>query len=207
MMQFFSRTRNVRLAILASLLMFGLPEFIGRTVSAQTAAPQADSPAALRVGFANPPVRRPPHDALVVVRPGCREDRSCSRELHAMREGGIGGVEIQPVYPLELNDPQTDFQTTRFSRRNFSICLCFTAQTAHDLNLRVNLTLGSGWPYGGSYVPVTDAAGRLRIVADVIPAGADVPSRSFDPQRGKTARVVRRARERRNTTKRSTRTR
>jgi hypothetical protein len=34
------------------------------------------------------------------------------------------------------------------------------------------MTLGSGWPYGGAYVPVSDAAGRLRIVADVVPTGA-----------------------------------
>ena len=38
--------------------------------------------------------------------------------------------------------------------------------------MRLNLTLGSGWPYGGSYVPVNDAAGRLRVVADAVPDGA-----------------------------------
>src|SRR5205823_11960474 len=41
------------------------------------------------------------------------------------------------------------------------------------------ITLGSGWPFGGPHIPVTQAAGKLRVVQTPIPAGADslaVPS-------------------------------
>ena len=41
--------------------------------------------------------------------------------------------------------------------------LRFAATAARDLGLRVDLTLGSGWPYGGPQVDISRAAGKLRI--------------------------------------------
>ena len=29
--------------------------------------------------------------------------------------------------------------------------------------MRMDLTLGSGWPYGGPHIPITQAAGSLRM--------------------------------------------
>ena len=37
-----------------------------------------------------------------------------------------------------------------------------SAATARRLGLRYDLTLGSGWPYGGPHIPIDHAAGRLR---------------------------------------------
>ena len=99
------------------------------------------------------------------------EKTELTRELHTMQAGGIGGVEIQPVYALELDDPAKNFRNLPYLSKDFLDMVSFTAQTAHDLGMRLNLTLSSGWPYGGSYVPVTDAAGRLRIVVVAVPAG------------------------------------
>ena len=107
------------------------------------------------------------------------EKGELARELRTMKAGGIGGVEVQPVYALELDDAQKGFRNLPFLSKDFLDMVSFTAQTAHDLGLRLNFTLGSGWPYGGAYVPVSDAAGQLRIVADVVPAAASslpVPS-------------------------------
>jgi hypothetical protein len=39
--------------------------------------------------------------------------------------------------------------------------------------MRVDLTLTSGWPYGGAYLPVSLAAGMLRVVRVPVPDGAD----------------------------------
>ena len=100
------------------------------------------------------------------------ERTELARELRTMKAGGIGGAEIQPVYALELDDPAKNFRNLPYLSKDFLDMVSFTAQTAHDLGMRLNLTLGSGWPYGGSYVPVTDAAGRLRIVVDAVPADA-----------------------------------
>lgn len=83
------------------------------------------------------------------------------RELRLMKEGGIGGVEIQPVYPLALDDDRQ--LTPPFLSDEFLDALRFVNVKAHELGLRVDLTLGSGWPYGGPMVPITQAAGRLRV--------------------------------------------
>lgn len=85
-----------------------------------------------------------------------------SRELHVMKDAGIGGVELQPVYPLELNDPQKGFRNVPYLSDAFLDDVRFTAGLARELGLRVDVTLGSGWPYGGPNTPITEAAGRLR---------------------------------------------
>ncbi len=107
------------------------------------------------------------------------EKTELARELRTMKAGGIGGAEIQPVYALELDDPAKGFRNLPYLSKDFLDMVGFAAQTAHGLDMRLNLTLASGWPYGGAYVPVTDAAGRLRVVVNAVPDGASslpVPS-------------------------------
>jgi hypothetical protein len=87
-----------------------------------------------------------------------------ARELKTMKAGGIGGAEIQPVYPLELNDPQTGFRNLPFLSPDFLKMVTFAAHTGQDLGLRMSITLGSGWPYGGAWVPISEASGMLRVV-------------------------------------------
>ncbi len=102
------------------------------------------------------------------------ERNELAREMRTMKAGGIGGVEIQPVYPLALDDPQTGFRNMKFLSPEFLSMVSFAANTGHDLGMRVSITLGSGWPYGGAWVPVTESAGRLRVVA--IPVSSDETS-------------------------------
>jgi hypothetical protein len=146
---------------------------------AQEPAP-ADAMASMRAAFAAPPMDARPMMRWWWFGPAV-EKNELARELGVMKAGGIGGVEIQPVYALELDDPQTGFRNMPFLSKEFLDRVGFAAQTAHDLDLRLNLTLGSGWPYGGAYVPVTDAAGRLRIVTLEIPDRASsVPIPSLE---------------------------
>jgi hypothetical protein len=94
------------------------------------------------------------------------------REMRLMKEGGIGGFEIQPVYPVVLDDPALGFETHPFLSDAFIDHVRFAAVKARELGLRVDLTLGSGWPYGGPSVGVTHAAGKLRIERVAVAAGA-----------------------------------
>ncbi len=94
------------------------------------------------------------------------------RELRQMKSGGIGGVEIQPVYPLALDDGAAGITTHPFLSDAFLDDVRFAARTARELGLRVDLTLGSGWPYGGPQVKVADAAGKLRVERVTVPAGS-----------------------------------
>jgi len=93
------------------------------------------------------------------------------RELRSMRDAGIGGVEIQPVYPLELDDPETGFHNFPYLSDEFIDDLRFAAEKARELGLRFDLTLGSGWPFGGPHIPITQAAGKLRVISVSIPPG------------------------------------
>lgn len=120
--------------------------------------------------------RTPPDQARIMMRwwwfgPSVTR-AGIERELRLMKEGGIGGVEIQPVYPLALDDPASGLVTHPFLSDAFLDDLRFAAATARDLGLRVDLTLGSGWPYGGPQVDISRAAGKLRIERIAVPPGA-----------------------------------
>jgi hypothetical protein len=109
----------------------------------------------------------PPDDARIMMRwwwfgPAVTKPQ-LEKELRLMKEGGIGGVEIQPVYPLELDDPAKGLLNLRFLAPEFLDAVQFTNAKARELGLRVDLTVGSGWPYGGPMVPATQAASRLRV--------------------------------------------
>jgi hypothetical protein len=84
------------------------------------------------------------------------------RELQAMHDAGLGGVEVQPVYPLVPDDRGRGLVNHPFLSAPFLDAVRHSAATAKRLGLRYDLTLGSGWPYGGPHIPIDHAAGRLR---------------------------------------------
>lgn len=94
-----------------------------------------------------------------------------TRELEQMKSAGIGGVEIANLYPLSLDDPKVGFHNTPFLSEEHLAALRFAAEEARRLGLRVDVTLGSGWPFGGPEIPVTEAAGKLRVELSTVEAG------------------------------------
>ena len=64
-----------------------------------------------------------------------------------MKAGGIGGVEVQPVYPVALDDPATGLRNLTYLSDEFIDALRFAADKTRELGLRIDLTIGSGWPY------------------------------------------------------------
>src|SRR5437762_12553632 len=90
-----------------------------------------------------------------------------------MKQAGIGGVEIQPVYPLALDDPGNGFNNFPYLSDEFIDDLRFAANAARELGLRLDVTLGSGWPFGGPHIPVTQAAGKLRVTQLSIMSGSN----------------------------------
>lgn len=120
--------------------------------------------------------RQPPDDARIMMRwwwfGAGVEKLELEREMVKMKSAGIGGFEIQPVYPLELDDPQVGFHNASYLSDEFLSDVRFVNEKAKELGMRVDLTLASGWPYGGPHIPVTQAAGQLRLVATPIANGA-----------------------------------
>jgi hypothetical protein len=102
--------------------------------------------------------RRPPDDS----RPRTRwwwfgpavERAELARELDEMRDAGLGGVEVAVVYPLSA-------RTDGFGSPTFLADLRYAAEQARERGLAFEVTLGSGWSFGGPHVTVETAARRL----------------------------------------------
>jgi hypothetical protein len=136
---------------------------------------------AVRRGF-----QSPPDDARIMMRwwwfGSAVTKPELERELRTMRQGGIGGVEIQPVYPLMLDDPARGFRNVPYLSDEYLDDLSFTSRKARELGLRMDVTLGSGWPFGGPHVAITEAAGRLRCDrVPVLPGTRSVPVPAMEP--------------------------
>jgi hypothetical protein len=93
-------------------------------------------------------------------------------DLEAMKAAGIGGAEIQPVYPLTLDSPSSGVVNHPFLSDAFLELVREAHVRGRDLGLRIDLTLGSGWPYGGPSVSIDDAAGQLRVERMTIAGGS-----------------------------------
>jgi hypothetical protein len=118
---------------------------------------------------------QPPDDAKIMMRwwwfgPAVTKPE-LEKEMKLMEEGGIGGFEVQPTYPLSLDDEKAGINNFKFMSPEFLDALTFTAEKAKELGLRMDLTLGSGWPYGGPQFPLSEAAGKLRTVKVKIDPG------------------------------------
>jgi alpha-L-rhamnosidase len=138
----------------------------------RAAAQRNERLTALEKSFANPP-----DDCRIMVRwwwfgPAVSKPE-LQQELEEMKAEGIGGVEIATLYPLALDDPKTGFHNQRFLSEEHLEAIRFAATTARKLGLRVDITLGSGWPFGGPHIPVTEAAGELRVETISVPPGTD----------------------------------
>lgn len=94
------------------------------------------------------------------------------REIAAMQAGGFGGFEIQPVYPMELDDAARGIRNVPYLSQDFLDAVSFANRSGRAKGLRVDITLGSGWPFGGPHVGVQHAAARLRMAAIEVPAGS-----------------------------------
>ncbi len=117
----------------------------------------------------------PPDDARVMMRwwwfgPSVTKPELL-REMQQMKAGGIGGFEIQPVYPLALDDPQAGFRNFPYMSEEFLQDVRYANDEAAKRGLRVSLTLSSGWPYGGPNTPVTEAAGAIHLEITSIASG------------------------------------
>ncbi|MBP1202335.1 hypothetical protein JOD97_000349 [Duganella sp. 1411] len=146
----------------------------GAGLAAERGPVLSDRLADVAAHLANPPV-----DARPMVRwwwfgPAVVQSQ-LERELLAMKAGGFGGVEIQPVYPMELDDPARGIRNVPYLSPEFLDSVGFVNRKARSEGMRVDMTLASGWPYGGPNVPVAESAGRLRVaVAEVAPGETTV---------------------------------
>src|ERR1017187_4939350 len=136
---------------------------------AQTpAAPSVDT---LRREFLNPPDAAKPMVrwwwfGTAVVKP------EILRELQQMKADGIGGAELAFEYPLVLDDSAKGLKNIPFLSPEMLDDVKYAQAEGRKLGLRIDVTLGSGWPYGGPNTSLEEAAGRLRTAELSVAANA-----------------------------------
>ncbi len=153
--------------LLLTLLLFCLTGYSGRHSQQASTLAANQATGSQSIDELQRLFQNPPDDSRIMMRwwwfgPAVTKAQ-LEREMRLMKEGGIGGFEVQPVYPLVLDNEAAGIKTLPFLSDEFIEMLRFTSEKARDLGLRFDLTIGSGWPYGGPFVPVSEAAARLRV--------------------------------------------
>ncbi|PWH06256.1 hypothetical protein DEO23_04525 [Brachybacterium endophyticum] len=116
--------------------------------------PALPSVATLRAGFAEPDPADRPMMRWWWFGPD-QEHAEIDRELAAMAAAGLGGAEVAVVYPLRET-------TDRYGSERMLAALRHAAEQARSLGLRLDVTLGSGWSFGGPHIGPEHASRRLR---------------------------------------------
>ena len=93
------------------------------------------------------------------------------RELQQMKANGIGGAELAFVYPQVPDDPSRGLKNLPFLSPAMLDAVNYAQAQGRALGLRIDVTLCSGWPYGGPAITLEEAAGRLRIAEVPVAAG------------------------------------
>lgn len=151
------------------MVALGCVAFAG--VAVGQAAKPADSIAALRAGFMNPPDAAKPMVRWwwfgpAVVKP------EILKELQQMKAAGIGGAELAFVYAEVLDDPAKGLKNLSFLSPEMLDDVRYAQEEGRKLGLRIDVTLCSGWPYGGPATTLDQAVTRLRTAEVVVAPGA-----------------------------------
>jgi hypothetical protein len=104
------------------------------------------------------------------------------RELQQMKADGIGGAELAFVYPevpdgtnpagVGTGNGSVTFKNLPFLSPEHLAVITYAKDEGRKLGLRIDVTLCSGWPYGGPNTPLSEASTNLRVLEVPIPANA-----------------------------------
>jgi hypothetical protein len=124
----------------------------------------------LRAGFLSPPPEARPMVRWwwfgpAVVKP------EILRELQQMKANGIGGAELAFVYAEVVDDPAKNLKNLPFLSPEMLDDVHYAQAEGRKLGLRIDVTLCSGWPYGGPSITLNEAVTRLRTLEVPIAAG------------------------------------
>ncbi|MEK7952212.1 glycosyl hydrolase [Luteolibacter soli] len=83
--------------------------------------------------------------------------KNLTSELESFSKAGLGGVEICPIYGAKgYEDRDLPFLSDKWTA-----AYAHTAKEAARLGMGVDLTTGTGWPFGGPWVEEKDASASL----------------------------------------------
>lgn len=94
------------------------------------------------------------------------DEAGINKQLTQLATAGFGGVEIVPIY----GSKGFESKYIRYLSPQWMNMLDYTVQQAKALNMGVYISVGTGWPIGGSHVTKEDAASKLVIQKFILKA-------------------------------------
>ncbi len=94
--------------------------------------------------------------------------KNLTRQLTEMRDAGLGGAEICPIYGVK----GAEARELSFLSPPWVAMFAHTTSEAKRLGLGVDLTTGTGWPFGGPSVSDADASSKITLKRYDVTAGA-----------------------------------
>lgn len=101
------------------------------------------------------------------------------RELHLLKEAGIGGVEINPIEFPAKDDP-TNTKALVWLSDEWIDMLQVVFDEAKKLGMTCDLIVGSGWPFGSETLPRDERASVMLTYAIEVEGGSTVEMSKFN---------------------------
>jgi alpha-L-rhamnosidase len=100
------------------------------------------------------------------------DETNLTRMLTQFHDAGIGGVEICPIYGAKGYESRfIDFLSPHWMEM-----LAHTTKEGKRLDVGVDMTTGTGWPFGGPNVTTNDASARVNLTNYVVAGGSTLQS-------------------------------
>lgn len=117
------------------------------------------------------------------TRPGLRwwwlgsavDKQNLTWNLEQYAKAGAGAVEITPIYGVQDND-KNDIP---YLSPKWMDMLRYTEAENNRLDIETDMATGTGWPFGGPWVPLREAACKAVFVDTIVSASTDIKSIDF----------------------------
>ena len=117
------------------------------------------------------------------ARPGLRwwwlgsavDKQNLTWNLDQYAKAGAGAVEITPIYGVQGND-KNDIP---YLSPKWMDMLRYTEAENNRLDIETDMATGTGWPFGGPWVPLREAACKAVFVDTIVSARTDIKSIDF----------------------------
>lgn len=122
----------------------------------------AADPLTLETQFASPPPEAAMTAYWVWFGPAVTREE-IDRDLANMKQAHINGTVLLPVYPLSPDDLANGIRNLPFLSDEYLDIVGYTARRARETGMTLDMTLGTGWPYGGPWITPELGARMIRM--------------------------------------------